>query len=61
MKTIKYQNGTVGTITYKKTEKGILKISVFETVDGWATMEKEYISDKKELNKWKLHSKHLIK
>ena len=35
----------------KKTEKGILKISVFETVDGWATMEKEYISDKKELNK----------
>jgi len=25
MKTIKYQNGTVGTITYKKTEKGILK------------------------------------
>ena len=45
-KTIKYQNGTVGTFTYKETEKGILKISVFETADGWATMEKEYISNK---------------
>ena len=61
MKTIKYQNGTVGTITYEETEKGILKLSIFETVDGWATMKKEYISDKKELNKWKLHLKHLIK
>ena len=48
MKTIKYQDGTVGTITY---EEGILKVSIFETVDGWATMKKEYISDKKELNK----------
>lgn len=42
-KTVKYKNGTVGTFTYKETEKGILKISVFETADGWATMEKEYI------------------
>ena len=55
MKTIKYQDGTVGTITYEETEKGILKLSIFETVDGWATMKKEYISDKKELNKWKFH------
>lgn len=46
MKTIKYQNGMIGTFTYKETEKGILKISVFETVDGWATMEQEYISNK---------------
>ena len=51
MKTIKYQDGTVGTITYEETEKGILKLSIFETVDGWAKMKKEYISDKKELNK----------
>lgn len=42
-KTIKYQNGTVGTFIYKETKKGILKISVFETADGWATMKKEYI------------------
>lgn len=41
--TRKYQDGTKGTFTYKETEKGILKISVFETADGWATMEKEYI------------------
>ena len=47
--TRKYQNGTVGTFTYKETKKGILKISVFETVDGWSTMEQEYISNKKEL------------
>ena len=42
-KTVKYQDGTVGTFIYEKTEKGILKISIFETVDGWATMKKEYI------------------
>lgn len=38
-----YQDGTVGTFIYEKTDKGILKTSIFETVDGWATMKKEYI------------------
>lgn len=42
-KTVKYQDGTKGTFIYKETEKGILKISVFETADGWATMKTEYI------------------
>lgn len=45
-KTVKYQDGTKGTFTYEETEKGILKISVFETADGWATMKKEYVNKK---------------
>lgn len=36
-------NGTLKIISYKETEKGTLKITVHETIEGFATLEKEYI------------------
>lgn len=43
METIKMNNGTLKIISYKETEKGMLKITIHETIDGFATLDKEYI------------------
>lgn len=43
METIKMNNGTLKIISYQDTEKGKLKITIHETLDGLATLDKEYI------------------